>query len=454
MSFSDSVSVSSKTDTSSLIFIAGIALYGNKKTKPYIIEREIPFKQGDYVLRKDLKEKLLTAKHQIINTGLFLETIVSVENQFGDLVFISVSVKEKWYLYPLPYFKLADRNFNEWWVTHKASLSRVNYGIKFQYNNVSGRNDRTILWLISGYSRQIAFKYERPYIDKALKNGFNIYFNYSKQKEINFKTDSNTSKQVFIKLPADFIKQTTRVSADYVYRPAIKTRHIFRFAYMNERVDDSVLKANPAYFPQQNTHLSFPEISYILQYNNTDYYAYPTKGFQYEASLMQRGFTKDFNLTQLQFTGSYTLPVAPKSQFQFQLGTMLKLPFSQPYYNKQLFGYGNIFLQGLEYYVIDGVAGAAGRFTARTQAVSFVLKSPSKVQKQIALPVRIFAKAYTNAGYAYNEEPGITFLNNRWLITGGFGADVVITYDIVFKFDYSFNQFGESGLFIHVRRDF
>ena len=40
----------------SLVVIGDIAISGNKKTKAYIIEREIPFKQGDYLLAQDLSK--------------------------------------------------------------------------------------------------------------------------------------------------------------------------------------------------------------------------------------------------------------------------------------------------------------------------------------------------------------------------------------------------------------
>src|SRR5690349_25147209 len=43
-----------KADDTSSLFIASISIYGNNKTKNFIIEREIPFKQGDYVAAKDI----------------------------------------------------------------------------------------------------------------------------------------------------------------------------------------------------------------------------------------------------------------------------------------------------------------------------------------------------------------------------------------------------------------
>lgn len=63
----------------------------------------------------------------------------------------------------MPYFRLIDRNFNQWWVEQKRSLERVNYGIKFTQNNISGRNDNLDIWLINGYTQQITLRYNLPF---------------------------------------------------------------------------------------------------------------------------------------------------------------------------------------------------------------------------------------------------------------------------------------------------
>src|SRR3569833_291498 len=76
--------------SSPLLLVADIAIIGNKKTKPYIINREIPFKQGDYISKKDLEARLVLAKQQIINTSLFVYVDVYVASQAGELVFIRV----------------------------------------------------------------------------------------------------------------------------------------------------------------------------------------------------------------------------------------------------------------------------------------------------------------------------------------------------------------------------
>jgi hypothetical protein len=138
-----------------------------------------------------------------------------------------------------------------------------------------------------------------------------------------------------------------------------------------------------------------------------------------------------------------------------QSAGILKLPFDQPYYNQQLFGYGDAYLRGLEYYVIDGVAGVIGRATLRREIFSMMLKSPPDSKKEVAIPFRFFIKAGGDLGYVYSRTPGNGLLGNKLLYTECLGIDMLIpSYDVVFRFEYSFNQLGENGFFFHVRTDF
>lgn len=88
---------------------------------------------------KELVEKFETARRQLMNTTLFNSVIVAAKNIEGNKIDVSVEVKERWYLFPVPVFKPIDRNLNQWLVEQNASLDRVNYGIKLYYNNVSGK---------------------------------------------------------------------------------------------------------------------------------------------------------------------------------------------------------------------------------------------------------------------------------------------------------------------------
>ena len=151
------------------LLVASITVVGNKKTRPNIITREVPFSPGQSYGLQELADLFETAQQQLMNTTLFHSVKVSAGQFDGNCVEVVVQVVERWYIFPFPYFKLIDRNFNQWLIDQKASLKRVNYGTKLLYNNVTGRNDKIRLWLFTGYTQQASISYERPYFDKQLR---------------------------------------------------------------------------------------------------------------------------------------------------------------------------------------------------------------------------------------------------------------------------------------------
>ncbi|MEO8172165.1 MAG: POTRA domain-containing protein [Sediminibacterium sp.] len=435
------------------VTIGNIFLSGNKRTKSFIVLREIPFVTGDHFTEGELDQKLVLARQQIMNTSLFVDANVYVSTRNGDVVDINIDLKERWYFFPLPYFRLIDRNFNQWWVEQKRSLDRVNYGIKFTQNNVSGRNDNLDVWLISGYTQQITLRYDLPFFDKTLKKGFNIGIISATQKEINYATGDN--KQLFYKQESSPARKVFRFDFTYSYRPDVKQRHYFRVSYNDERIADSVVKINPLYFPDQRTRLQFIDFGYQYKYYNVDQISYPTNGFLGEANLYRRGLDNVSGLWQVSGRAVYAKPVSANSFLHFEGLAIAKAPFRNFFVNERLFGYGFYQLRGLEYNVVDGMVGGALKTTYHTKILSFILRNPFKSKTHDKIPIRIFLKAYGDLGYAYSPSPKISnTLNNKLLRTWGFGMDIVSIYDFVFKIEYSFNQLGKDGLYLQTRNDF
>ncbi|MES2002893.1 MAG: POTRA domain-containing protein [Bacteroidota bacterium] len=434
------------------VIIGEISLTGNKRTKSFIALREVPFTKGTRLTMAELTNQLVLAKQQLMNTTLFVDVTVSIVSRKGNVVTIGVDMKERWYFFPLPYFRLVDRNFNQWWVEQKRSLERVNYGIKFTQNNLTGRNDNLDVWLINGYTQQVTLRYNLPFFDKKLKHGFNVGVISSTQKEINYATGDN--KQLFYKQEAT-AKKALRIDLTYSYRPDVKQRHYFRVSYNDEQVADTVIKINPLYFPDQRTRLQFIDFGYQYKYYNVDYIAYPTKGFLFEGSLYRRGLDKVSGLWQMGGRAVYTTPVAQNTFLHFEALAVAKAPFRNYFVNERLFGYGFYQMRGLEYNVVDGMLGAALKTTVHKQLLSFVFRNPFPSKTHDKIPFRIFLKAYGDLGYGYTSTPNITnTLNNKLLRTWGFGMDIVSIYDFVFKIEYSFNQLGKDGLYLQTRNDF
>ena len=434
------------------VIIGNIQLSGNKKTKNFIVLRELPFQKNDRLIQGDMDKLLILARQQLINTTLFVDVNVYVSSRKGNMLFINIDMKERWYLFPLPYFRLIDRNFNQWWVEQKRSLDRVNYGVKFTQNNVSGRNDNVDIWLINGYTQQVTLRYNLPFFDKKLKSGFNVGLIYATQKEVNYATGDN--KQLFFK-QEQIVKKATRFDFTYSYRPDVKQRHYFRISYNDEQVSDTVVKINPFYYPDQRSRIQFVDFGYQYKYYNVDYISYPSKGFLFEGNLYKRGLDNMANLWQANARAVYSVPFSAGFFLHLEGLAMLKLPFNNYFVNQRLFGYGYFQLRGLEYNVVDGSVGGSVKTTLHKQVLSFVLKNPFKSKTHDRIPFRIFLKAYGDLGYGYTKTPNITnTLNNKLLRTWGFGMDIISIYDFVFKIEYSFNQLGRDGLYLQTRNDF
>lgn len=455
----DSSFISHQSDTTysaakdEVYLISNIKISGNKKTKDVIILRELLFKQGDYIKASELPRKLQRSKELIFNTTLFLNDTVYVSEKRGNLLLINIDVKERWYLFPLPYFALADRNFNTWWVQENHDFSRINYGLKLIHNNFSGYNDRLSVWLINGYTQQVALRYNLPYLDKALTQGINVGFTYAHQREINFETDS-TNKQVFLKTPDDFIRTVVRFDATYSYRPNINTRHYFKITYTKESIADTVLKLNPLFYPQNRTSINYIDFTYLLQYYNMDYNAYPTKGYFGETYIYKRGVNALTNLWQIGVHGIYVKPLLKNTFFNTEAAATIKFPDNEYYFNQGLFGYGYYTLRGMEYYVVDGSAGALAKFTLQQHLFNYNAQTYLRSKNYNKVPFKFYFKIYSDWGYAYNKYINNNNFNNKIMYTYGAGLDVVSIYDMVFRFEYSINQLGNRGLFIHFRSNF
>ena len=117
-------------------------------------------------------------------------------------------------------------------------------------------------------------------------------------------------------------------------------------------------------------------------------------------------------------------------------------------------GYGEYYLRGLEDYVIDGVFSFIGKYTLRKKIAGFDIPFPIKNNIVSKIPFKIFAKTYVDAGYAYNKYGTNGRLGDRLLYTGGFGIDILSLYDINVGLEYSFNQLGQKGLFLHLKGGF
>ncbi|HEX8314047.1 MAG TPA: POTRA domain-containing protein [Flavisolibacter sp.] len=434
--------------TDTIFTIKEIIVTGNKRTRRSTILRELPFKTEDSYPYLEISEKLELTKRQLMNTNLFRNVIVNLQSTPEQQVFVSIDVEEKWYFFPQPFLRIANGTFSQW-NERGRPMEHLNYGLKLTQFNFSGRGDKAHLHLANGYTKKIALQYQGFYFDKDLKWAGNLTVSHGKNRELNYITENN--KVLAVKNPDGYLYEFFQGSFDLVYRPAIKTRHQFSIGYHHNRIGDTVIKLNENYSPASTVY-SYPYISYGVSFIDYDFNPYPTKGRYGDVSIYKAGIGSSINLWQLSARGINYWSLGKRAYFSVRLAGMLKLPFKQPYITQQFMGYGDAYLQGYENYIIDGVAGAYSKQTLGYNLIKTDIPLPTiKLFKSLrSVPLRVYVKAYTNEGYVHNPNPSIkNGLNNRMLYSSGLGLDIVMFTDLIFKFEWSFNQLGQNGLYLH-----
>lgn len=428
------------------ITIRSITINGNNKTKSYIIQRELPYHIGSIVPADSLNAYNILAQYQVFNTSLFNEAKVEsimVDSTTADIL---IHVKERWYLFPLPYFRWVDRNFSQWWNQQNRSLDRVNYGINFRQSNFSGNNDRLVIGLITGYTQQAILRYQIPFIDKKLQWGVGAGLQYYTQKEINFATKAD--KQVFYKSDG-ILKDGFRGNANISFRPNLFERFNFQLGLGVENITGDAFAKAPNLLPTLSTSMRYADFTVGYSKTKFDYNAYPTKGSSTDIAWYQR-VADNAPFSSFQFRKVLVHSFNKKNFLYTESNSQIKLLANQNYLDQRLLGYGNLQMSGLEYYVVDGNAATIGKLALHHKLATITLRNPVTKKFLSEVKYHFWLKLFTQLGYVYSEKPlNANKLSNTLLRTAGIGVDIISIYDFVFKIDYSVNQLGDKGLYLH-----
>lgn len=433
--------------------IVNIHIEGNVKTKRHIILRELPYSVGSVIAADSLNTLNTLAQQQLYNTSLFQDVAVTADKVDSTNINIRIVLNERWYFFPLPYFRWVDRNFSEWWNAEHHSLDRVNYGMTLKQGNATGNNDKLTLGLITGYTHQSVLRYQFPYLDKKMHFGMGLGWLYFTQKELN--SDTRMDKQVFTKT-VNNIQSGYRANLNFLYRPNLYERHSLQVGFGKTNISDSGFLAQPKYLPSYTKSFSYLDLTLGFSKVKFDYNAYPTQGMSNEFSIYHR-VSGNNPLTSFQFRNVFAQPFSSTHFLLIENNTQAKLLSNQNYMDSKLMGYGSMQMSGLEYYVIDGNIGTLFKAEWHQKLGSYTFPKKTgvgivdKVNEHLPLmKYQFWLKAFTNLGYVYSEKPAnASKLSNTLLRTVGLGLDIIGIYDLVIKIDYSMNQLGDKGIYLH-----
>lgn len=440
--------------TSKNFLINRITIVGNFRTKTSIVRRELTFKEGDTINNSDWGVLALRSNQNISNTSLFnfvtLDTIIDKSRHCE----VFITLVERWYIYPIPVFQVEERNFNTWWVQDKRSLERVDYGFTLADNNSRGRKEIVKIKLQLGYTQQVGFTYDIPYITKQQDLGMQFNFSYSENRDIPYTSINNIL--TYLNTPESVLRRQYNATYDLTYRKGLYDIHYFEINFEACYINDTLLKTTTNYLPYNLNHTAFFGAKYFFRRDLRDCSPFPLTGYYFDFSINDYGLDmlpNPFNVLYLQSSFHKYWKLSGSFYYCAEAEGKLSANGVQPYLIQRGLGYNNDLVRGYEYYVIDG-----NNYGLIKNELKFRLLNMPLVEIPY-LEVKQFSKAYlaiylcafSEWGYVGDADPDVqnNFLANTSLWGNGVGLDIVAYYDVVVRFEYSFNKLGQSGFFIH-----
>ncbi|MBF9255265.1 hypothetical protein I2I11_18350 [Pontibacter sp. 172403-2] len=435
------------------VVITGIALQGNHDTKAQVLLQELTFASGDTVATNELEPLLEDNRKRLFNLRLFHSVSYTYTCLQGQ-VLVTYLVQERYYLYPIPIFDFADRNFNAW--LEKEDWSRIDYGLNLVKRNFRGRNEDVRLKVQRGFNRWLELVYRVPYISRNNKLGIEVgAFDY-RSRTINYTNRQN--RQVFYEQEQGLPIRRTSFAAALLHRQSVQRQEALTLAYHTESISDTVARLNPAYYGngmRERQYLRL-EVSKVINLRNT--FAYLLSGSYFEAAVGQTFFLHNSGSPYTTIRAKYVDYAKLSAKLYYTIGAegQLRLARHYAFADNAALGFRSL-VRGYELYVVGGQ-----HYALFKQGLSRLLVDIKSIRltfinnpKFNSIPLAVYLNAFTDAGYVADK----TFaqynpLANRLLAGGGLGLHVVTFYDIVLRMEYAINREGDSGLYFGGRFPF
>lgn len=436
-----------------MFVVSNIFISGNKITKEKIIFRELTFSKGDTLNIDELNQKVDLSRENLLTSLLFNFVDIDLIHDSLNIgkIDVSIHVTERWYWIPYPEFDFADRNFNAWF--EKGKWDRISLGTYFYNRNFRGRMEYLCLTVIVGYNQNYGITYEIPYLTKKQNFGIGFNFGYKRNKEVAYATQNDKKKYYFAE---NGVSQRSIYSAlKFTYRQGFRNIHSLSINFSSDKYVDSLLKLNPDFSVKDKKSFDYLTLTYLFKNDHRDDKAYPLDGHYFDFEMTKVGLgiiNKTLNFAYIKTTFDWFKPLAKRWHWASNVTAKFSDNSDQPYFLSRGLGFDNDYVRSFELYVVDGEHFALTKHNLKYTILSpKVRKIPFlKSEKFNKFHFAIYSNLFFDAGYVYAKKPKAeTRLQNKLIYGGGVGIDLVTYYDLVFRFEYALNMFGEKGLYIH-----
>ena len=437
------------------VIIKEIFIDGNKVTKSHIILRELEFGQGDTISEESLSSLIEKSKENLHNLSIFNFQDIKVLKTEEKAISLLVQVTERWYIFPVPYAQVADRNLNAWYA-RDDKWHHLNYGAWLFWKNFRGRAETINFLFKTGFDQHYQLNYEIPYLNKNKTLGITIGATYIRSHQTNVSTFNN--KDIYYPSPqrkAEFAKKKKALYAQVVYRKNIHSKHLLGISYSDYLFSDSLLVLNPNFSFESKTHNQFVSLSYIFKYDYRDYIHYPLKGYYLDFSVQKRGLGLGLSWENGSSEVAFNARKFSKLNEKFYFASGIKGSYSiggkTPYFLSPELGEMHSLVRGYENFTIRGQS-----FIIIKNNLKYELLKPTTYyfegtrEEFGKVHYAVYVNFFTDFGYLKDSfMPMDNSMGDKWLYGGGVGFDIVTYYDKVMRLEFSYHRDGYWGFYIH-----
>ncbi len=455
--------------------ISKIEVSGNDRTKEKIIIRELDFKMGDSLLTMDAKAVYSVTKGQkrfsrhdssevslrmkysrenIINTKLFLEADLYLEEIEGNYYKLRIHVKERWYFWAFPILQLDYPNFNDW--LQNPDLSFLTMGLFTSHNNLWGLGHQASFKAYGGSSQGVALGYLVPWIGQGQKIGLLIGGVWKSSSVVEYGSLDNERQMIYDDNSIENLSFVTTLK----FRPGLYNYGKVRLTANNVRVSDSLYNftlAEPiaSFLPAGLQNVTYMTLYMEYWYDSRNNHAYPLKGYYLKGFVEKDGMGiigHDVDY----FNYGIDMHFYQEISDRWYTAEMFKLLTSSgeniPYYFKQNLTSGNDFIRGYDYFALRGDNMIYFRSNLKYNVIKPAVKKPRKEKNKDSgfrnVPYAFYLNLIADVGYMKDETYGqYNPYNNKLLYSWGLGMDFISYYDLVLRFEYVFTNINTHGFF-------
>lgn len=445
-----------QTNQATGLTIGEIFIIGNKKTKSPIIKRELGVLPGDQFDSIGLVQYLDSARIRIYNTNLFNSVEVQPLFSGHGIADVFVKVVERWYFYPSPFLRIADRNLMDWIINRGGDIERFNAGLRLDQYNFRGRNEKVKFVGQIGFEQRFALGYIIPYIEKTQRHGLGFELIYNEREKMPFITDNHLP--TFINYE-QINRRSWIAGIQHSYRPDFYSTHLTSLTYNQTSVSDTIVSLNPNFLGDSATDQQFFRLAYSFVNDLRNNRNYPTHGHLFRATVEQRGLGIFGDLGIFSITATYNKYIQLNRNFFYATGItgFFSTPRDQPYFNYRGLGYDDIYARGFELDVVEG----SKYFLMKNSFRKMIFSGRKDMSRFMPIAqfndfkLAMYGKLIADFAYVENY-PNYQIssrLTDQLLYSLGGGIDFVTIYDLVLRLEYTYTSENRTNFAINILAD-